>query len=111
MACSDPAQRFYRPRRPRESALFRLLDEHFDEFERVYPERYQPRYGVLRSAIRPAVTGFLKCGDLHHGFARVRCPDCHHEMFVAFSPRTVPVTELSPEADPAHGHARGPGRL
>ena len=28
---------------------------------------------------------FLKCGDLHEGFARVRCPDCHHEMFVAFS--------------------------
>ena len=28
---------------------------------------------------------FLKCGDLHEGFARVRCPDCRHEMFVAFS--------------------------
>ncbi len=28
---------------------------------------------------------FLRCGDLHYGFARVRCPDCRHEMFVAFS--------------------------
>ena len=27
----------------------------------------------------PAVTGFLKCGDLHHGFVRVRCPDCQHD--------------------------------
>lgn len=25
---------------------------------------------------------FLRCGDLHFGFARVRCPDCHHELFV-----------------------------
>ena len=32
-----------------------------------------------------SVTAFLKCGDLQQGFARVRCPDCHHEMFVAFS--------------------------
>ena len=28
---------------------------------------------------------FLKCGDLEEGFARVRCPDRHHEMFVAYS--------------------------
>ena len=28
---------------------------------------------------------FLRYGDLHFGFARVRCPDCRHEMFVAFS--------------------------
>ena len=31
------------------------------------------------------MTAFLQCGDLHQGFARVRCPDCQHEMFVAFS--------------------------
>ena len=24
-------------------------------------------------------TAYLKCGDLHQGFARVRCPDCHHD--------------------------------
>ena len=31
------------------------------------------------------MTAYLKCGDLHEGFARVRCADCKHEMFVAFS--------------------------
>ncbi len=31
------------------------------------------------------MAAFLRCGDLHEGFARVRCPDCRHEMFVAFS--------------------------
>ncbi|MGI6416094.1 MAG: transposase zinc-binding domain-containing protein [Thermoguttaceae bacterium] len=27
----------------------------------------------------------MKCGDPQEGFARVRCPDCKHEMFVAYS--------------------------
>lgn len=27
----------------------------------------------------------MRCGDPHFGFARIRCPDCRHEMFVAFS--------------------------
>jgi hypothetical protein len=33
------------------------------------------------------VEKFLGCGDLEQGFARVRCPDCAHEFFVAFSCR------------------------
>jgi ribosomal protein S27E len=76
---------FYHPRNPRESPLFRLLEEHYEDFERVYPERYQQRYGFFRPVIRKAVLDFLKCGDLREGFARVRCPDCRHEFFVAFS--------------------------
>jgi len=27
----------------------------------------------------------LKCGDLHDGFARVKCWDCHHEYLPSFS--------------------------
>ena len=38
---------------------------------------------------RPIVSGtvakFLRCGDLHEGFARVKCRACKHEFFVAFS--------------------------
>jgi len=30
---------------------------------------------------------FLECGDLQQGFARVRCRDCGHKFFVAFSCR------------------------
>ena len=30
----------YRPRRPRASPLYRLLDEHFAEFSTVYDERF-----------------------------------------------------------------------
>jgi hypothetical protein len=25
---------------------------------------------------------FLACGELHEGFARVRCPKCRYEFFV-----------------------------
>ncbi|MFQ5720844.1 MAG: transposase, partial [Acidobacteriota bacterium] len=45
------------------------------------------RYGFWRPVIAEAVEKFLTCGDLHEGFARIRCPNCHHEMFVAFSCR------------------------
>jgi hypothetical protein len=31
------------------------------------------------------VREFLKCGDPHEGFARVRCPDCKYEYFAPFS--------------------------
>ena len=43
---------FYHPRNPRESPLFRLLEEHYEEFERVYPERYQQPDSVTGSWMR-----------------------------------------------------------
>ena len=75
----------YRPRDPQASDLWRLLDQHFDSFQQVYGQRFAAKYGFLRPIVERSVRTFLKCGDLHEGFARVRCPDCHHEMFVAFS--------------------------
>ena len=67
------------------SDLWQLLDQHFDSFRQVFDQRYQAKYGFWRPVIARSVAAFLKCGDLHQGFARVRCPDCKHEMFVAFS--------------------------
>ncbi len=51
------------------------------------PERVSAA-GLLRywrPIIERSVTAYLRCGDLHEGFARVRCGDCGHEMSVAFS--------------------------
>ncbi len=81
----NPAAAVYRPRHPLESDFHRLIREHFDDFRAAYPQHYAPKFGHWRPAIDKAVAAFLKCGDLQHGFARVRCPDCHHEFFVAFS--------------------------
>jgi hypothetical protein len=78
---------FYRPRDHEASPFFKIVSDRFDEFERIYPERYQERYGYWRPVIRSSIDKFLKCGDLKEGFARVRCPDCKEEFFVAFSCR------------------------
>jgi hypothetical protein len=61
------------------------MDRHFEAFQRVYDEQFAAKYGYWRPVIERSVTAFLRCGDLHEGFARVRCGDCGHEMFVAFS--------------------------
>ena len=79
----------YRPRRPRQSPLYRIIEQFFPQFEQLYPERYEKRYGFWRPVIGDVVRKFLRCGDLHFGFARVRCSgsECGHEMFVPFSCR------------------------
>jgi hypothetical protein len=84
LSCVEPLL-LYRPRDPRASDLWRLLDRHFETFQRVYDEHFQPKYGFWRPVVKRSVAAFLKCGDLREGFARVRCPDCRHEMFVAYS--------------------------
>ena len=43
--------------------------------------------GFWRPIIGRSVEKFLDCGDLQEGFARVRCPKCRHEFFVAYSCR------------------------
>ena len=87
LACPSHKTEFYQPRNPQESPFYQLVEQYYDEFERVYPERYQQKYGFWRPVIGDAVAKFLKCGDVQEGFARVRCPDCTHEFFVAFSCR------------------------
>jgi len=70
----------YRPRKPLETDFHRLIRDHFDDFRSIYAERYARKFGHWRPIFDKAVHQFLKCGDLQHGFARVRCPDCHHEF-------------------------------
>ena len=79
------AGKFYRPRNHEASPFFKIVRDYFDEFERTYPQRFQERYGFWRPVIRFSIDKFIKCGDLREGFARVRCPDCKEEFFVAFS--------------------------
>lgn len=77
----------YHPRQPRQSPLYRLIERYLPEFERTFDDRYARRYGPWRPIIGQYARRFLRCGDLHFGFARVRCPDCAHELFVPFSCR------------------------
>ena len=79
--------KFYRRRDHEASPFFKVVRDYFDEFERVYPERYQKAYGYWRPVVRSSIDKFMKCGDLKEGFARVRCPDCKAEYYVVFSCR------------------------
>ncbi len=85
VSCAAQHAPVYRPRQPRRSPLYRTIERYFPEFERTYDQRYAKRYGPWRPIIGEVARRFLRCGDLHFGFARVRCPDCRHEMFVPFS--------------------------
>lgn len=77
----------YHPRKPNQSPLWRLLDDHYHDFERHYDDSCIRRYGYPRPVVSEVVEGYLKCGDLREGFARIRCPDCRHEYLLAFSCR------------------------
>src|SRR3974377_1230129 len=75
----------YRARNPKKSLLWQCAHRHYDEFEGIYSEVYQPRYGPLRPIIPEVVRKFLDCGNLERGFARIRCEHCEHEYLLAFS--------------------------
>lgn len=48
------------------------------------------RYGFWRTYVVTVIYKYLDCGDLHKGFARVRCEECVHEYLPAiFHPRKI----------------------
>jgi hypothetical protein len=69
------------PRAPETSVLFGLVRAEWNTFvTRVEAgERTVPRFCVRE------VEGYLRCGVLGHGFARVHCARCQQDDVVAFS--------------------------
>ena len=77
-------QGVYRSRNAQASPLYRLVEDHFDELERVWDERYEREHGFWRRVFRCVVEQFLDCGDLRCGFARLRCPACRKELLLPY---------------------------
>ena len=75
----------YQPRNPRASSLFALVEDNYEEFERVYDERYQEQYGPWRPVIGEVMRKYLECGGLHRGFARLACGRCRYQTILAYS--------------------------
>ena len=75
----------YRPRDPRKTPLFRLLEAHYEPVKLYWEQRFEARYGFFCSFWDRAVARDLDCGIWDNGFARIRCDTCRHEMLVAFS--------------------------
>jgi hypothetical protein len=70
----------YRPRRPRASPLWQCVRRHLPELRAA---------GRMRRAVEGNVLErFLECGDLHCGFACIRCGGCGHDLLLAFSCKT-----------------------
>jgi hypothetical protein len=65
------------------------VEDDFETFVQVYEERFERPYGFWRPYLQKVIYRYLECGDLHHGFARVKCRDCHHEYLLAFPARLL----------------------
>jgi len=75
----------YQPRRPSTSHYFRCVEAHFEQLQGLWDDRYANQYGFWRSYVMDVIYRYLDCGDLHFGFARVKCKDCGHEYLLPFS--------------------------
>ena len=78
-------QGVYHPRDPKASDFYACVEDNFEELERIYDERYQKQHGFWRPVIHDVICKYLDCGDLHQGFARVRCPTCRLEFLLPYS--------------------------
>lgn len=74
-----------RTRRRGRAVLYRVLAQHFARFVQVYLGRFAPTRGPLTQGAQEAVCRCLDRGIFECGFARARCGECGHDLFVAFS--------------------------
>lgn len=73
----------YRPRRPGESVLYRIVREHLETF-RAQSASLRGGEGLPRF-VEEEFRAYLRCGWLAAGFARFRCAACGTDRLVAFS--------------------------
>ena len=79
-----PLPRSYRRREPEKSALYALVRDHLETFLEEGQRRTEHGFGYP-AFVEKEFRGFLRCGIVSEGFARVRCGQCGHELFVALS--------------------------
>ncbi len=80
-----PCPNVYRPRRPQDQPLYKLVAQNLDTFYEAYDHSFLDTHGPLTKTSIRALEGFLRCGRLAFGFGRARCADCGHESLVPFS--------------------------
>ncbi|MBI4865092.1 MAG: transposase zinc-binding domain-containing protein [Candidatus Riflebacteria bacterium] len=78
----------YRPRQPQKTVLYQVVSQHYPELKEAWDSRFLDRYGPLRTVAQKTFDGYLACGLLERGFARIRCESCHEELLLAFSCKT-----------------------
>lgn len=63
----------YRPRRPRATSLYQLLDTYHERLKDSWEQRFERRYGFWRGFYDTAVMRYLDGGLFESGFARAVC--------------------------------------
>jgi ribosomal protein S27E len=74
----------YKPRKPDETVLHRIVRDHLEDFLQEARERSRDGEGMPDFIVQE-LNKFLTCGSLAGGFARFKCQDCGHERLLAFS--------------------------
>ncbi|MGA7799578.1 MAG: IS91 family transposase [Gammaproteobacteria bacterium] len=80
-ATRDRDAGLYQRHRPEQTLLYRIVDEYYPAFVAHLAEQAKD----LPDYVHREFEDYLKCGQLEHGFLRVRCESCHAEHLVAFS--------------------------
>jgi hypothetical protein len=78
-----PAVATYTPRDPSGTVLYHVIAEHLETFLASLAD--DPEATGLPAYVQREFYDYLRCGILAHGFLRLGCDTCHHELLVPFS--------------------------
>ena len=78
-----PAVATYAPRDPSGTVLYHVIAEHLETFLASLAD--DPEAAGLPAYVAREFYDYLRCGILAHGFLRLGCDTCHHELLVPFS--------------------------
>lgn len=78
----------YRPKRFDRSPLFKVVYQHFEDFQETYHRTYSEDYGFFRRIITHTIERYLACGDPREGVARYECGKCGQSFQIPFSCKT-----------------------
>jgi len=73
----------YQPRDPGETVLYQVIAEHLATFRATLSAN--PTAKGLPHYVSEEFEAYLRCGILAHGFVRLGCDTCPHQMVLAFS--------------------------
>jgi hypothetical protein len=78
-----PAVATYAPRDPSHTVLYHVIAEHLETF--LASCEADPEATGLPPYVEREFYDYLRCGILAHGFLRLGCDTCKHELLVPFS--------------------------
>lgn len=78
-----PAVATYAPRDPSRTVLYTVIAEHLETFLASLAD--DPETSGLPAYVQREFYDYLRCGILAHGFLRLSCDTCKHELLLPFS--------------------------